>query len=303
MWDVDMTLRECIREVAARLAATDSCYGHGTQSPQDEAAWLVMHASGLSHPDLEIDSGMLKKLEELLDRRIRLKVPAAYLVGYTWFCGLKFEVNRDVLIPRSPVAELIPGGFQPWLNPDQPISALDLCTGSGCIAVAMAHYWPDWQIDAVDISAQALALANTNCEIHGVKDRVQIFAGDLFAPCGDKRYELIVANPPYVASAEYAILPAEYQAEPALGLIAGDDGLDVVYRILDQAASHLSEQGILVCEVGNTDATLIAQMPDAAFMWFEFEHGGQGVFMLDRAQLVDLAEAIQQNMSERTDVQ
>ena len=297
-----MTLEDCIRAVAARLADSDSFFGHGTQTPEDEAAWLDMHATGLKGLSQEVDAGSLDKLESMLDKRIRLKVPTAYLVGYSWFCGLKILLTQDVIIPRSPIAELIPQGFRPWLTPDVEIRALDLCTGSGCIAVAMAHCWPSWQIDAVDVSAPAVALAKTNCTAHGVSGRVRVLQGDVYASCGDARYDLIVANPPYVSAAEYAILPAEYIVEPALGLLAGDDGLDIVYRILHGAAEHLTEQGILICEVGHSQATLVAQLPGAPFMWFEFEHGGQGVFMLGRGQLVDLTTEIQQNLSERTDV-
>lgn len=302
MWDVDMTLEECIQTVAARLAASDAFFGHGTQTPEDEAAWLVLHAAGHTGLSQEIDASSLDKLESLLDRRIRLRVPVAYLVGYSWFCGLKFSLSRQVLIPRSPIAELIHQGFEPWLTPDAPLRALDLCTGSGCIAVAMAHYWPSWQVDAVDISARAIAVANTNCAAHGVSGRVRVMEGDLFGPCGDHRYDLVIANPPYVASSEYAILPAEYLAEPALGLLAGKDGLDIVYRILHQAAGHLAEQGILICEVGHSEAALVQQMPNAPFMWFEFEHGGQGVFMLDRQQIIGLDDELQRILNERTDV-
>jgi ribosomal protein L3 glutamine methyltransferase len=198
---------------------------------------------------------------------------------------------------------LIPAGFQPWLRPEEPLRALDLCTGSGCIAVAMAHYWPHWQIDAVDLSAAAVAQAAANCKIHKVSAKVRVIEGDLFEPCGAHQYDLIVTNPPYVGESEYAILPAEYRSEPALGLVAGEDGLDIVYRILSQAAGFLSERGILVCEVGYSQAALVEQMPHAPFMWFDFEHGGRGVFMLDRQQLVDLSGVIQQILRERTDVQ
>jgi len=294
-----MKLEDCIRSVAVRLADSDSFYGHGTRTPEDEAAWLVTHATGLSEPSAEVGSAALAALETLLDRRIRHRVPTAYLTGYTWFCGLQIKLTSDVLVPRSPIAELIQQGFSPWLEPEAPVRALDLCTGSGCIAVAMAHNWRNWQVDAVDISAAAVNLAKANCMEHELDHRLRVFEGDLFAPCGDTRYDLVVANPPYVSSSEYANLPAEYMAEPSLGLVAGDDGLDIVYRILAQAADHLATSGILVCEVGHSQATLVAQMPEAPFMWFEFEHGGEGVFMLDRNQLLDLADDFQQILSER----
>ncbi len=313
MWDIEMTLEECIQKVALRLAAGNSYFGHGTGTPEDEAAWLVLHAAGLDsllQTDSEtldlsqpVDVSSLERLEKLLDQRIEHKVPTAYLTGYTWFCELRIMVTRDVLVPRSPVAELIRRGFAPWLSPDRAIRALDLCTGSGCIAVAMACHWPAWQIDAVDISPGAVEVANTNARAHGISNRLRILQGHLFEPCKEERYDLIVANPPYVASTEYAILPAEYRAEPEMALFAGKDGLDLVYRILSQAADHLAERGILICEVGHSEATLVAQMPAAPFMWFEFEHGGQGVFMLDREQLLDLAGEIKQKLSERGDVE
>ena len=294
-----MKVEECIRSVASRLAGSDSFYGHGTETPEDEAAWLVMHATGPSGQHDEVNATSLEVLESLLDRRIRLKVPTAYLLGHSWFCGLKIMLNQDVLIPRSPIAELIEQGFTPWLNPQAPLRVLDLCTGSGCIAVAMAHSWPAWRVDAIDISASAVNLAKRNCIEHDLSARLQVFQGDLFAPCGNALYDLVVANPPYVSTSEYAILPSEYKAEPALALLAGDDGLDIVYRILNQAVNHLTEKGLLICEVGHSQATLVAQMPAAPFMWFEFEHGGEGVFMLDREQLVDLADEVKQIMSER----
>jgi ribosomal protein L3 glutamine methyltransferase len=298
-----MTLEECVQEVAARLAASDSFFGHGTDNPRDEAAWLVMHVAKSDNPATAMQPGQLEELEILIDRRIRDRVPIAYLLGYAWFCGLKFQLSPDVLVPRSPIAELIQAGFQPWLHPEEPLRALDLCTGSGCIAVAMAHYWPHWRVDAADLSAAAVAQAEANCKVHEVSAKVRVFEGDLFAACSAHDYDLIVTNPPYVGRSEYAILPAEYRTEPMLGLVAGEDGLDIVYRILSQAAEFLSERGILVCEVGHSQAALVQQMPDAPFMWFDFEHGGQGVFMLDRQQLVDLSGVLQQILRERADVQ
>nr|WHW29664.1 putative 50S ribosomal protein L3 N(5)-glutamine methyltransferase [uncultured bacterium] len=308
-----MTLDQCIKESGRRLRESNAFFGHGTLQAEDDARWLVLHVAGLDDESFGMGSARdcnrlmssteLESLEQLLKRRIQDRVPAAYLVGYSWFCGLKIKLSPDVLIPRSPVSELIESGFQPWLNPKCPVRALDLCTGSGCIAVAMASLWPHWRVDAADISSAACAIAKSNCAAHTLGGRLEILQGDLFAPCVNRRYDLIVANPPYVANAEYAILPAEYEAEPVLALVAGEDGLDIVFNILLQAAQYLEPGGILVCEVGHTDTQLISQLPAAPFMWFDFERGGKGVFMLERDQLLELEPQVREKMRERVHVQ
>jgi ribosomal protein L3 glutamine methyltransferase len=216
----------------------------------------------------------------------------AYLVGETWFAGLKFKSDRRALVPRSPIAELIESGFAPWLD-ERPVErALDLCTGSGCIGIAMAEYNPDWQVDIVDISDEALSLARENIVFQHLEGRVNAIQSDLFAGVADQRYDLIVSNPPYVTEDEYAALPGEYAHEPKLGLTSGADGLDLCLRMLDEAADHLTDDGLLIVEVGESEQALAALLPQVPFVWIEFKVGQMGIFALERRDLVEHADAI-----------
>jgi len=205
---------------------------------------------------------------------------------------LQFKSDTRALVPRSPIAELIQGGFSPWLDDRNVERALDLCTGSGCIGIAMAVHNPDWQVDLADISEEALSLARENIEYQDTSDRVRAIHSDLFAGLDGERYDLIVSNPPYVTEQEYAALPPEYSHEPALGLRAGDDGLDFALRILAEAADHLRDDGVLIVEVGESERALAALLPEVPFNWIEFNVGQMGVFVLDRDDLVAHAEAI-----------
>ena len=217
---------------------------------------------------------------------------ACYLTGEAWFAGLCFRSDPRALVPRSPIAELIEAGFSPWADGVEVSRALDLCTGSGCIGIAMAVHNPGWQVDCVDISADALALAAENVERFEVGDRVRLLRSDLFAALQGERYDLIVSNPPYVTHDEYAAMPAEYAHEPRLGLTAGDDGLDLALAILGEAADHLSEDGVLVVEVGESQRALERLLPAVPFAWIEFRVGQMGVFALTREDLVAHAGGI-----------
>lgn len=300
------TVVDFIRHAASRFAAAGICLGHGHNSAIDEAAHLVLGALHLP-PDLPpaYAAGALVEAErqrifELVERRIDERVPVAYLTGETWFAGLQFRSDPRALVPRSPFAELILGGFSPWLDGRLVTRALDLCTGSGCIGLAMAAHQPDWRVDLVDLSQEALDLADENMRALGLDDgRVQLHRSDLFAALGQTRYDLIVSNPPYVSVDEVAALPPEYAHEPVLGLVAGADGLDLVLRILAAAPAHLSEDGLLFVEVGASEPALVALLPEVPFTWLEFAEGPLGVFVLERAELAAHADEISAALAAR----
>ena len=286
------TIGDYIRWGASRFNEAGLFFGHGTANAIDEAASLVLHAIHMPHNlatgyfGCALAMAEREAAVELIERRIRERVPAAYLTGEAWFCGLPFFVDKRVLVPRSPVAELIEQQFTPWIaDPDSVTRILDLCTGSGCIAIATALAFPGVPVDAVDISVDALEVARINVGKHGVEEQVELFLGDLFEPLKGRRYDLIVSNPPYVNTEEWRNLPAEYLAEPKLGLESGASGLDCVRRILRDALHHLTPEGVLVVEVGSSAETLEAAFPDLPFCWLEFERGGDGVFLLTAEQL------------------
>lgn len=299
------TIIDFIRYGASRFSAAGLTFGHSHDNPIDEATHLVLASLHLP-PDIPpaYGAGRLTAEErtrvlELIERRVSERLPVAYLVGETWFAGMKFKSDRRALVPRSPIAELIEAGFAPWLDGRHVERALDLCTGSGCIGIAMAEYHPHWQVDVVDISAEALSLAQENIAFHHLDGRVEAIRSDLFGALADRRYGLIVSNPPYVTEDEYAALPGEYSHEPKLGLTSGEDGLDICLRILDQAADHLAEDGLLIVEVGESEHALAALLPQVPFVWIEFKVGPMGVFALERRDLVEHAAAIRAAASAR----
>jgi len=269
-------------------------YGHGTADSLDEAAWLVLSVAGLEFDDPGAPEQLLSRAErgriaELAARRRRERVPLAYLLGEAWFAGRRYHVDERVLVPRSPLAELIVEHFEPWVRPERVRRILDLGTGSGCIACALAHAFPEARVDAVDVSPEALAVARRNVAEHGLAERVELLEGDLFAPVAGRRYELIVSNPPYVDAEAMEAMPAEYRREPAIGLAAGHDGLASVRSILHHAAAYLAPDGVLVVEVGDSQEALERARPELPFVWLEFEHGGSGVFLLTAGDLAHAA--------------
>ncbi|MES4613737.1 MAG: 50S ribosomal protein L3 N(5)-glutamine methyltransferase [Ewingella sp.] len=289
------TIQDMLRWTVSRLNAANVYYGHGTDNPWDEAVQLVLPSVflPLDIPEdmhtARLTSSERHRIVERVIRRVNERVPVAYLTNKAWFCGMEFYVDERVLVPRSPIGELIDNRFSGILR-DKPQHILDMCTGSGCIAIACAYAFPETEVDAVDISADALAVAERNIEAHGVENWVTPIRSDLFRELVSLQYDLIVTNPPYVDEEDMSDLPQEYRHEPELGLASGTDGLKLTRRILACAPDYLTEQGVLICEVGNSMVHLMEQYPDIPFTWLEFENGGDGVFMLTKQQLLDCAE-------------
>lgn len=281
------TLRQMIHFGADAFDSASLYFGHGTDNALDEAASLAFYALNETPDysddrlDKDISEENIKKVNALFQKRIETRKPAAYLTHEAWFAGMPFYVNENVLVPRSPIAELIEEQFQPWVQPEKVNRILDLCTGSGCIAIACAYAFADAEVDAADISTAALEVAEKNRIKHQLEDRLNIIESDLFGGLQGRQYDLIVSNPPYVDAEDMSILPDEYKHEPELGLTAGDDGLDLVIPMLRDAKHYLHADGVLIVEVGNSEEALVEKFPDVPFMWLSFEYGGEGVFMLD----------------------
>jgi ribosomal protein L3 glutamine methyltransferase len=288
-----LKLQETIQQFAARLDSADLCYGHGTDNPLDEAFYLIYGLLGIDFADEQAAQNELKSeqeamLEAALKRRIGERVPTAYLVGRACFAGHEFYCDQRALVPRSPVAELINGEFEPLLH-EPAGKILDLCTGGGSIGIATALLWPECEVDLADISGDALDLAKKNIALHGLGGRVRTIHSDLFDDI-DSRYDLIVANPPYVPVQEYEELPAEFSKEPSLGLISADNGLQIPLKILRDSVDYLSADGLLVMEVGYSHLQLSARLRQVPLLWLEFEQGGEGVLALTARQLQQYRE-------------
>ena len=282
-------LSQAIKTAEAALIEAQVHFGHGTDNAWDEAVFLVLGACGMP---LDTQKDQLQNLltreqlfciEDWLSKRIQQRLPLPYLLGETWFAEIPFKVSQDVIIPRSPMAELIGRHFSPFVK-NSPKTALDLCCGSGCIGIAMALHMNISHVDMVDIDPAALVLSQENIDYHGVADRVRVFDSNLFSGLSAKHYDLIVSNPPYVDAKDYDDMPLEFSHEPKLALVSGVDGLDLTAAMLAQAADWLSEQGLIVIEVGNSEVALQQALPEVPFMWLDLSAGGNGVFCLTGAQ-------------------
>ena len=286
------TIRDLVRWGASEFGRARLHFGHGSDNALDEAFHLVTWALKLPHElpkqyfDAQLTAPERARVLKLLRARARTRKPAAYLTGEAWFAGLPFEVDERVLIPRSPIAELIQGHFRPWLRAE-PRRILDLCAGSGCIAVACAMAFPEAVVDAVELDAGALRVLKRNLARHGLEGRIEAVRSDLFAQLKGRKYGLIVSNPPYVPTARWKKMPKEYQHEPKLALEAGKDGMEIVGRILREAPAYLEDDGLLVCEVGGSVPEFNRRFPKIPVIWPEFEHGGDGVFVISRDDLVE----------------
>jgi len=288
------TIQDMLRWTVSRLNAANVYYGHGTDNAWDEAVQLVLPSVflPLDIPEdmhtARLTSSERHRIVERVIRRVNERVPVAYLTNKAWFCGMEFYVDERVLVPRSPIGELINNRFSGIVR-DKPQHILDMCTGSGCIAIACAYAFPETEVDAVDISGDALAVAERNIDTHGIEHWVTPIRSDLFRELPPLQYDLIVTNPPYVDEEDMSDLPQEYRHEPVLGLASGRDGLKLTRRILACAPDYLTDDGVLICEVGNSMVHLMEQYPDIPFTWLEFENGGDGVFMLTKQQLIACA--------------
>ncbi len=287
-----VTVRDWLRWAVSRFNEAGLHFGHGTDNAWDEAVWIVLATLHLPRDTLEpfLDARLTGSerhaLLERLQQRVVHRLPAAYLLNEAWLGEFRFHVDPRVIVPRSYFAELLEDGFAPWIeNPESVASALDLCTGSGCLAIVMAHAFPNAAVDAIDISPEALEVARRNIADYGLEDRLHAIESDLFAKAKGRRYDLIICNPPYVTAAAMDALPAEYRHEPALALAAGRDGLDVVRRILDQARKHLNPRDVIAIEVGHNQELVNEAFPDLPAVWLDTEHADGKVFVLTREDL------------------
>jgi ribosomal protein L3 glutamine methyltransferase len=286
------TIRDWLRFAVSRFEESGIFFGHGTDNGYDEAVWLIM--SGLHLPldtldnflDAVITEAERKHLAHLIERRITERVPTAYLLREAWLKGFKFYVDERVIVPRSFIAELLETGLGPWIEYQEMVeSAADICTGSGCLGVLLAHAFPNAAVDVIDISPDAIAVANINIANYGLQNQVTAIHSDMFSELAGKTYDLIISNPPYVDASSMAILPQEYLNEPQIALGSGDFGLDHTHTLLREAANHMNDGGILVVEIGHNRDALINAYPEISFTWLEVESGNQFVFLLTKEQL------------------
>ncbi|MBU2712475.1 50S ribosomal protein L3 N(5)-glutamine methyltransferase [Zooshikella harenae] len=298
------TVRDFIRWAYSRFNEAELFYGHGSDNGWDEAVHLVLQSL---HLPWDIDQRVLDSrltLEErthvadLVSRRVIERIPSAYLVNQAWFCGLPFYVDERVLVPRSPIAELIDQHFQPWLGEQAVSRVLDMCTGSGCIGIAAAYAFPEAEVVLSDIDHDALQVATINIDKHELDDRVTAIEADLFQGIPLQLFDIIVSNPPYVDAEDLSDMPPEFHHEPEHGLASGEDGLFHTLQILAQAADYLTEQGLLIVEVGNSQWALQDKFPQVPFNWLAFEHGGDGVFLLEAEQCRQFQADFKQALSD-----
>ena len=288
-----LTIRDWLRYAVSQFEASDIFYGHGTDNAYDEAVWLVMSALHLPMDtlnnffDARITNVERSKLSQLLEQRISSHTPTAYLVKEAWLQGLKFFVDERVLVPRSFIAELLNDDLSPWIEyPELVESAADICTGSGCLGVMLASAFPNAAVDVVDISTDALDVANINIANYGLEDQITAIQSDMFTALKGRKYDVIISNPPYVDAPSMAELPAEYRNEPQIALGSGNDGLDHTHTLLREAGHYLNENGILIVEIGHNRDALQAAYPNIAFNWLEVSSGNEFVFLLTKAQLL-----------------
>jgi ribosomal protein L3 glutamine methyltransferase len=286
------TIRDWLRFTVSQFEASDIFFGHGTDNSYDEAVWLVMSALHLPHDTLHnfldavITEAERKHLAQLIEQRITKRTPTAYLVREAWLRGFKFYVDERVIVPRSFIAELLVDGLQPWIEyPEMVESSADICTGSGCLGILLANAFPNAAIDVVDISPDAIAVANINIANYGLQEQITAIQSDMFSALTGKKYDLIISNPPYVDAPSMTQLPAEYRNEPQLALGSGKAGLDHTHTILREAANYLNDGGILVVEIGHNRDALLEAYPKLPFTWLEVESGNEFVFLLTKEQL------------------
>lgn len=289
-----LTLRDWLRWAVSRFTAAELFFGHGTDNAWDEAIWMLLATLNLPRDRLEpfLDARLTRNerlaVANIIEQRVARRLPAAYLLNEAWLGPYRFYVNEHVIVPRSYFAELLADGLAPWIeDPETVTGALDLCTGSGCLAIVMAHAFPNATIDAIDISPAALAVAQRNIADYGLADDVQAIESDLFAAVPGKRYDLILSNPPYVTTGAMDSLPPEYRHEPSLALAAGEDGMDVVRRILHEARSHLNPGGFIAIEVGHNRAEVEAAFPDLSAIWLDTASSSDKVFLVGHDDLPD----------------
>ena len=298
------TIRDFIRWGSSEMNRHNLYFGHGFASALDEAVYACLFALKLpnnwptSYFDTHLIESERKAVYELISLRVKSRLPLSYLSNEAWFCGIQFYVDERVLVPRSPIAELIQNQFEPWVEPDSVHSILDLCTGSACIAIACQYAFPEAQVAASDLSKDALEVALINVKSHGLEEDLTLIESDCFQSIPAQRFDLIVSNPPYVDAGDLASMPEEFGQEPALGLGSGDDGLDLTFQILTQAVDYLSDHGVLIVEVGNSAMALVEALPNVPFSWVEFEQGGDGVFYISSDDLknhqTDINRVLQQ---------
>ncbi|MDZ4097915.1 MAG: 50S ribosomal protein L3 N(5)-glutamine methyltransferase [Methylophilaceae bacterium] len=287
------TIRDWLRFTVSRFEESNIFFGHGTDNAYDEAVWLILSALHLpldtldNFIDARITESERKHLAHLIERRISEHTPTAYLLREAWLKGFKFYVDERVIVPRSFIAELLENNLSPWVDyPEMIESAADICTGSGCLGVLLAHAFPNAEIDVIDLSPDAIAVANINIANYALQDRVTAIESDMFSALVGKRYDLIISNPPYVDAPSMALLPHEYRNEPQIALGSGEAGLDHTHTLLKEAANHLNDDGLLIVEIGHNRNALLDAYPQVPFTWLEVESGDEFVFLLTKEQLV-----------------